>query len=149
MDNIGDWLYIVLLVIAGVSSLFGSGKKKKRSPEVLGQPDRDIVTETESRPEGSLWDLFDEKPAPQPKPRKKKSASVNQRSKPKRETVHSSAASPFLAGESRIGERPFAHSSGRLQSLDDESDILPETTFSDMSELRKAIICAEILNRKY
>lgn len=149
MDNIGDWLYIVLLVIAGVSSLFGSGKKKKRSPEILGQPDRDIVTETESQPAGGLWDLFDEKPAPQPKPRKKKPATVKQQAKAARETVRTAKTSPFLTGENRIGEREFTQSPVRIQPLDDEPGIMPETTFSDMSELRKAIICAEILNRKY
>lgn len=149
MDNIGDWLYIVLLVIAGVSSLFGSGKKKKRSPEVLGQPDRDIVTEADHQPAGGLWDLFDEKPAPQPKPRKKKPATANQRGKSKRETVSTAKTSPFLAGENRIGEREFTQSPVRIQPSDDQPGIRPETTFSDMSELRKAIICAEILNRKY
>lgn len=28
MDNAGDWLYIVFLIIAGISSLFGSKNKK-------------------------------------------------------------------------------------------------------------------------
>lgn len=149
MDNIGDWLYIVLLVIAGVSSLFGSGKKKKRSTEVLGQPDRDIVIEPETQPAGGLWDLFDENPAPQPKPRKKKSPTAKQRTKPKRESVYTPAASPFLAGESRMREHEFAQSSARLQTADDEPGVMPETTFSDVSEIRKAIIYAEILNRKY
>ena len=35
MDNLGDWLYIVFLIIAAVSGLLGSGKKKKRPSEVL------------------------------------------------------------------------------------------------------------------
>ena len=41
MDNAGDWLYIVFLIIAGISSLFGSKNKKKRPTQVLGQPEYD------------------------------------------------------------------------------------------------------------
>ena len=29
MDSIGDWLYIVFLVIAGISSMLNAAKKKK------------------------------------------------------------------------------------------------------------------------
>ncbi len=43
MDNAGDWLYIVFLIIAGISSLFGSKNKKKRPKQILGQPDREIA----------------------------------------------------------------------------------------------------------
>ena len=39
MDNVGDWLYIVFLIIAAVSGLFSSKDKKKKSrPDILGQP---------------------------------------------------------------------------------------------------------------
>ena len=38
MDNAGDWLYIVFLIIAGISSLFGSKNKKKRPKQILGHP---------------------------------------------------------------------------------------------------------------
>ena len=47
MDNLGDWLYIVFLIVAAVSGLFGSGKKKKRQTEVLGRPDSEIEPETQ------------------------------------------------------------------------------------------------------
>lgn len=36
MDNAGDWLYIVFLIIAGISSLFGSKNKKKTSETDIG-----------------------------------------------------------------------------------------------------------------
>ncbi len=49
MDNAGDWLYIVFLIIAGISSLFGSKNKKKRPKQILGQPDREIVTNEEKQ----------------------------------------------------------------------------------------------------
>ena len=38
MDNVGDWLYIVFLIIAAVSGLFSSKDKKKKSrPDISGQ----------------------------------------------------------------------------------------------------------------
>ena len=47
MDNVGDWLYIVFLIVAGVSGLFNAKNKKKQvkpvqqpSKEIPGQPDR-------------------------------------------------------------------------------------------------------------
>ena len=39
-ENIGDWLYILFLAIAGISSMFSSKKKKKQPKQILGQPDR-------------------------------------------------------------------------------------------------------------
>ena len=50
MDNVGDWLYIVFLIIAAVSGLFSSKDKKKKSrPDILGQPDREIVPKASGR----------------------------------------------------------------------------------------------------
>ena len=34
MDNVGDWLYIVFLIIAAVSGLFSSKDKKKKSRQI-------------------------------------------------------------------------------------------------------------------
>ena len=79
MDNAGDWLYIVFLIIAGISSLFGSKNKKKRPKQILGQPDREIVTNEDNVPDKGFWEILEEmqnpKPAKQPVPtpkRKKK-----------------------------------------------------------------------------
>ena len=42
MDNAGDWLYIVFLIIAGISSLFGSKNKKMSETDIgaTGQGNR-------------------------------------------------------------------------------------------------------------
>ena len=56
MDNVGDWLYIVFLVIAGISSLLGSKdkKKKKSRPEILGQPNEEAMSnEPKSKDKGA------------------------------------------------------------------------------------------------
>ena len=66
MDNAGDWLYIVFLIIAGISSLFGSKNKKKRPKQILGQPDREIVTNEENVPNKGFWEILEEMNNPKP-----------------------------------------------------------------------------------
>lgn len=76
MDNAGDWLYIVFLIIAGISSLFGSKNKKKRPKQILGQPDREIVTNEDNVPDKGFWEILEEmqnpKPVKQPVPTPKR-----------------------------------------------------------------------------
>ena len=59
MDNVGDWLYIVFLIIAAVSGLFSSKdkKKKKSRPDILGQPDREIVPNDQPKASGRYWKI--------------------------------------------------------------------------------------------
>lgn len=180
MDNLGDWLYIVLLVIAGASSLFSSGKKKKRSAAPPVPPQDDFMPEEESQSAGSFWDVFDERPAapsrpprpetqtgfpspssssapPSSQPLSQKKTSLfselrknGSRKKQQKETVPSSSvSSPFLTGERAFSDRLPDQSPVRLQPVEEEPGILPENVFSDVTEIRRAIICAEILNRKY
>jgi hypothetical protein len=52
MDNLDNWLYIVLMVIAGISGLLSSGKKKKRPEEILKQP------EMNKTPENHDWETI-------------------------------------------------------------------------------------------
>lgn len=147
MDNLGDWLYIVLLVIAGVSSFLGSGKKKKRPAAPPVASDDDWMEEEPSRPSGSLWELFEERP---PQPQEPTVPPVVSRNKKKKKAPPSLAAtSPFLTGEGKYSDRISARPSAPLQSVEEEPGVMPDHVFSDRTELRRAIICAEILNRKY
>ena len=40
-ENIGDWLYFIFLITAGISSLFSSKNKKKRPKSVSTQPNEE------------------------------------------------------------------------------------------------------------
>ena len=42
MENIDDWLYIVFLAIAGISSLFSSVKRKRVQQPIPDQEDTDL-----------------------------------------------------------------------------------------------------------
>ena len=60
MDNVGDWLYIVFLIIAAVSGLFSSKDKKKKSrPDILGQPDREIVPNDQPTEGKGFWEILE------------------------------------------------------------------------------------------
>ena len=72
MDNAGDWLYIVFLIIAGISSLFGSKNKKKRPKQILGQPDREIVTNEDNVPDKGFWEILEEMQNPKPAKQEKR-----------------------------------------------------------------------------
>ena len=130
MDNIGDWLYIVFLAIAGISGLFSSKEKKKKKgrPEILGQPDKEIVSDEQPQPaeDKGFWEIGEEiKQAPaQPTPEPEEKPRPIQEDKPRK--------APPTVPPMKEPERPT-----------------PEITLQDTDELRKAVIYAEILNRKY
>ena len=140
MDNAGDWLYIVFLIIAGISSLFGSKNKKKRPKQILGQPDREIVTNEDNVPDKGFWEILEEmqnpKPAKQPTPKRKK----------KQQQV--ADPSPFLAAEKVTDKQSPAGNRLVVPSTEEEIP-LTDIEFDNAAELRKAVIYTEILNRKY
>ena len=142
MDNVGDWLYIVFLIIAAVSGLFSSKdkKKKKSRPDILGQP-------TEGK---GFWEILEDM---QKETRKPKPAPRQKQVKPKVEkpkvATSSSAPSPFLSAEKNIPNHIATRPSVRMSAIEEEPGLRPDDTFRDIEELKKAIICAEILNRKY
>ena len=142
MDNAGDWLYIVFLIIAGISSLFGSKNKKKRPKQILGQPDREIVTNEDNVPVKGFWEILEEmqnpKPVKQPVPTPKR--------KKKQQQV--AAPSPFLAAEKVTDKQSPAGNRLVVPSTEEEIP-LTDIEFDNAAELRKAVIYTEILNRKY
>ena len=142
MDNAGDWLYIVFLIIAGISSLFGSKNKKKRPKQILGQPDREIVTNEDNVPDKGFWEILEEmqnpKPAKQPVPTPKRKKKQQQVADP----------SPFLAAEKVTDKQSPAGNRLVVPSTEEEIP-LPDIEFDNAAELRKAVIYTEILNRKY
>ena len=134
MDSIGDWLYIVFLVIAGISSMFNAAKKKK---------------EEQNAPQ--------EAPIPQPRreQRQARRAKRSARSIPAQqqipvytaEQIHTATPTthPFLTAEQEIPAHLTAEATTPVIEAS-EMNNLP--SFSDQDELRKAILYAEILQRK-
>ena len=130
MDNAGDWLYIVFLIIAGISGLFSSKNKKKRPKQILGQPDREIVAEEENVPDKGFWEVLEEMQNP----------------KPAKQPV--AAPKPFLTAEKTAGKQSFDGNRLAVTPAEEENS-LTDIEFDNAAELRKAVIYTEILNRKY
>ena len=141
MDNAGDWLYIVFLIIAGISSLFGSKNKKKRPKQILGQPDREIVTNEDNVPDKGFWEILEEATTPQ-----KPEAPTAPIHKKKKKTP---ASKPFLSTEQEIQKSKVSSSQPMNFPAEEEHSMLEDIEFNNAEELRKAVIYSEILNRKY
>jgi hypothetical protein len=160
MDNLGDWLYIVIIIAVGISSLFSSAKKKKQAGQAPRQslPDTEHGESNTPKPK-SFWELLEEMqggvqvpeeaPLPTPQPiiteKKKKTP---EKKKQARTSVLPSAY--YSEGTSAFKETPDGQS---LQSInlseEEKAFALPNDAFQAIDEWKKAIIYSEILNRKY
>ncbi|MDR2118887.1 MAG: hypothetical protein LBP25_05090 [Tannerellaceae bacterium] len=128
MDNLGDWLYIVVLVIAGISSLLSSVRKRKQSAEVPGLPGSD--------PEPACFPP-EEILLPPPSMQKAKVKT------PKKKSAYTS----FREGERTL--QTAASSAFPESSDEDNGPGISSDTFQDMEEVKKAILYSEIFRRKY
>jgi hypothetical protein len=132
MDNLNEWFYIILSVVAVISGILSSVKKRKRSEEVQRQRDiNDGVPEAE-------WETAWETATPVPQPVRH----------PIQKTARTQLASDFLFKE---GERTLspAYSEIDKEKKNPESSVALEGDLQNVDELKKAIIYSEILNRKY
>lgn len=145
MDNLGDWIYIVFLIVAAVSGLFSSKKNKKRPTQVLGQPGNDMVPEEEATSDKGFWEILEEVKNTQPR---KQAPTVAQTSKRKKKN-EKPAQNPFLTAEKEIQKSKAVSSRPVNFPTEEDSNLLEDIEFNNLEELRKAVIYSEILNRKY
>ena len=135
MDNAGDWLYIVFLIIAGISSLFGSKNKKKRPKQILGQPDREIVPNDQPTEGKGFWEILEdmqkETQKPKPAPRQKQ---VKSKVEKPQVVTSSPASSPFLSAEKNIPNHIATQPSVRMSAIEEEPGLMPEDTFIEESD---------------
>jgi hypothetical protein len=157
MENIGDWLYVLILVIAGISSIFSSIRKKSQQATTQNQQNRQPqqARQQQAQPHREIIkeDVFDddfwgdqtkkvpEMPAPVAKPQPK----AKQTSKVPPTQVNydfykiNEGQSIFTKGNSPI----FA------DNEEENALITLEDLPSETEEWRKALVYNEILNRKY
>ena len=148
MDNLGDWLYIVFLIVAAVSGLFGSGKKEKRQTEVLGRPDSEIEPEPQKPPQKSFWEMLEEMQEEKPKAKSMPAPQPTARPVIKSKDKQPQTRTPFLNTENQ--HPSTIKSSPELQlEPEDENSVMQGITFTDAEDLKKAVIYSEIFNRKY
>lgn len=150
MENIDDWLYIVFLAIAGISSLFSSVKRKRVQQPIPDQEDTDLEPPfgepMEEMPSQRTFRMPDEVFQTRP-------ADSNQATLSGQPAVADPAA---LMGKRRSrlktaqGKMPDTPTPAAQAPTTPPAEAAPERSWLDNpSDLRRAILCAEILNRKY
>lgn len=134
MDSIGDWLYIVFLVIAGISSMLNAAKKKK---EAQNAPQEEQIPQPRMEKRQARRAKRSVRPMPAQQPTPVYTAEPVPTAMP--------TPNPFLTAEQEIPEHLAAETTTPIVE-EPETSTLP--TFTDREELRKAILYAEILQRK-
>ena len=144
MEDLGDYIYLIAIVIAGLSSLL---KKKKKSVSEMesrgdGMPDLDDVLpelEDEYRPwkEESSTDPFETVKVPEP---------VKQ---PVTVPVSYETVADFM----KLRAKKTIHSNNRssAQPIMEmvEEELEPDISLETVEDVKKAFIYSEIFNRKY
>lgn len=138
MDNIGDYIYLIIIAIAGLSSLF---KKKNKDGNTAPKP-----KSIESEDLGDvLREIFGEKPERkpevvynQPEPETKKTKVENIASYENTSDISALKAKKEVTRPATI-----------KTVVQIEEEEIPDYSISSVEEARAAFISAEIFNRKY
>ena len=129
MEDLGNWVYILLMVVVGISSMLSSINKKKGQQQTQ-MPDSDF-------PELS----FPEAPVPVPIPKERnKKSSPSFPEQRKHQPLRSHSTFP-VTDNSVQSELSITH--------EKENKWIDELDLTDAEAFRKAIIYSEIINRKY
>lgn len=150
MENIDDWLYIVFLAIAGISSLFSSVKRKRVQQPIPDQEDTDLEPPfgepMEEMPSQRTFRMPDEVFQTQPADSDQATLSG--------QPAGADPAALMGKRRSRLktaqGKMPDTPTPAAQAPTTPPAEAAPERSWLDNpSDLRRAILCAEILNRKY
>ena len=132
MDELGNWIYIILMVVVGISSLYSSMNKKRRQQQVeIPEPE---MSETP----------YQELPVPAPFPAPASMKKVRPTRSPVTEHFRHQPLSSLMTF-------PLAESSEQTaisQTPDDDFISNDDLDLTNADSLRKAIIYSEIINRK-
>lgn len=131
MDSLGDYIYLIVILIAGVSSLLGKRKKKREAEvETADFPDlEDIIPEISEyvRPERPVYQELKKKVTEIPTYDNVKDFAVMKTKKQVK------PVKTFI--ESQVEEQQTSNAY--------------EIELNNIDEARKAVIYSEIFNRKY
>lgn len=157
MDNLGDWLYILILIAVGISSLFSSSKKKKQTGQAPQQPVSDPGHEEKrTQQPKSFWEILEdmqrgienkeEQPLPVPQ---SITTEKKKKTQEKKQVKTSVIPSHYNEGTRAIKDTLSGQPRYSADASEEEAYALSGESFHSIDELKKAIIYSEILNRKY
>jgi hypothetical protein len=129
MEELGDWVYIILMVVVGISSMYSSAKKKQR------QQQTQMPSPEPSEPSEPSEPWYPMTPTPKQKAKKQPPPVPRHiRQQPSTSTI------PIIETGMQT-EIHVAQTEGNVY--------IDELELDDPETYRKAIIYAEIFNRKY
>ncbi|MDR2774924.1 MAG: hypothetical protein LBC19_09330 [Tannerella sp.] len=159
MEEFGDWLYLIIIIIAGISSLIGTINKKSKETAERRQP-REIITEDAE--EWTDWKnedaRYDDTEIPQPVFAEKQPANSLRRAVVTpdlhaRQNVFSNYGHSFKTQDNDYStfEKRTGHAapSDFYTEDDDNTSITFEDLPANTEEWRKAFVYNEIFKRKY
>ncbi|MDR0574831.1 MAG: hypothetical protein LBG96_12530 [Tannerella sp.] len=154
MEEFGDWLYLIIIIIAGIGSLISSARKKARQMAEQNQPRRTV---TDNRHEEDPWyeeaDPRYEEAAPrQQLPEKKPVTAI----KPERQPLSSyqsvTMQKKHYSDIRQEGESSIIRENTEFMSMDadkEDTSVTLEDLPDNLDEWRKAFVYQEIIDRKY
>jgi len=141
MDSLGDYIYIIILAIAGLSGLLKKKKKTETSsaPKTTKRSWEDVLKEltpVESEPEPAIFE-----PEPVPVVQKIETPKVVSY-----ETVSDPSELRSKKSVSHISS-PIKHKKEKIEIIEERTAL--EFSLNSPEDARRAFIYSEIFNRKY
>ena len=130
MEELGDWVYIILMVVVGISSLYSSAKKKQKQQQ--------MQMPTPVSDPSDQYEMPDPTPSVPNKIERKQPPTFQKKMK----------RQPFNTYSTIPPVETFAQIEKNLLQ-EEENTIASNLELTDADSFRKAVIYAEILNRKY
>ena len=138
MDNIGDYIYLIIIAIAGLSSLF---KKKNKDNNAAPKP-----KSVESEDFGDvLREIFGEKPQRKPEVVYKQPEAEVKKNKTENIASYENTSDISTLKAKKEVTKPATIKTVVLIEEEDSSDY----SINSVEEARAAFISSEIFNRKY
>lgn len=138
MDNIGDYIYLIIIAIAGLSSLF---KKKNKDNNAAPKP-----KSIESEDFGDvLREIFGEKPQRKPEVVYKQPEAEVKKNKTENIASYENTSDISTLKAKKEVTKPATIKTVVLIEEEDSSDY----SINSVEEARAAFISSEIFNRKY
>ena len=132
MDEFGDWIYIILMVVVGVSSLISSANKKKKQQQMqMPLPEPSEISEP----------LEPWHPTTSPVPKKKEKKVPH--------PVQQKVTHPSFRADLTFPTIETASQTEIYLAAEEENTFADELELTDADDFRKAVIYSEILNRRY
>ncbi len=143
MDSLGDYIYIIILAIAGLSGLLKKNKKAETSsaPKTTKRSWEDVLREltpVEPEPEPAS-NVFEPEPIP-----------VIQKVEPQKVVSYETISDPSeLRSKKSVSHisSPVKHKKEKIEIIEERPAL--EFSLNSPEEARRAFIYSEIFNRKY